>query len=1504
MTSLDNIIDPSDFLDQILAQKDKSEKTYVNDYNRMVSDYNREKKITGDYKGREILELIQNADDAESNTFYVELNEQVSKLIIANIGIPFSVDGIRSLMISDLSPKTKRTFIGNKGLGFRAILNWSKNVKIYCNQCVIHFSKDIVSKKYYELFDGNTREKILTERKFSKNVIPIPVLAIPEIDISDIKNNTWITIIEIELYKNLIPEINRQIDELKDEILLFLNHIEKIVIKNTVEREIVRKPISANQFQIGEKKWNIFSDEQKLPQKYQDKDKREKEYYNIKIALQEDLTDKVNTLFNYLPTKVTLDFPAVIHGTFELESSRNHLTESEKNKFVLEKLIEKLISTAKELTKKDVNWKPFRLLSYKNINDELQKLKFYETLNSKKEQLAIYPCLDNHYRSKSKAFYYNNEFSDFIANLGKTKLFPDMLKTVPLELNISAKLVNRYDDALFSEKIDALSKSIKDIDHRIKLIHILSKDKIFQSADFKYSLLLNSRSSLIDKNNEIYTPRSKDEDKLSLPDFVKLDFLNRNLYEKLIIELGLSSSKYKSRDLADRLKSISNIQSYEPVPVIRKIVSATKNEIKKDNKFRNNHVKAMLLSLLDIHLSNPETKFPDDLKIQVINKRNTLSSISDCYLSKEFPSGTLTDDLFSKVYKSTEFIADPNKLGFDGKDKYTVENFLLWLGINKHTKFEFIENPSSYEDFVFQMVTQPYQFYESDTNVKDITDFNSLIKSLTKEQIVCWIIKDNSIREQFANNNNTDSFRWRKKGEQYYHYTLNEKPSYILYQFSKQNLFYDYIIEDYKISFINHFDFNFNDSLFSKYGIQKREIESILISLGAVEDFNEISIDRVFDLISNLPTNDHNGDNSQKLYKLAIEHYKKNQIALPPSSYKLYAKTNNIGSYELNSNVYYSDNSTLPKKIINEKPILNMPPRSGEDQISGFFGLKTFSSIKIQICKPYEINNFLTQDFNSHLSKIKPYLLAYRLNKINGQKQREREARSLRKLNVTLYENSMYIVEGNKSALEPNDFINDTAGFHIVVNNYKNFIDLKLDSLFCDAFVEMICISLNINENSFEFRGAFRNDLKETEHSIIKNFGAGLLNDAKQLLGLNDAEKRFWQIIFKLKNKDFAKISSAEMFEQNIADAFKIALPVDISKINYNDLSEKFNGVLFLKLFKILRISLSSFNNLSEHKIDLSEYHRDNLKSEILNYEKTFKSLLWHYLSDKKKEQATFLEKGFSYSKDFSAYTEVFLQKYRSEFECPYLSIIKEYIKNKFSVSTKSAIEIIDFTSIMYKNIKAIDYSIDELPTSLKSLLCFPGNNEIVLRQLKKAEKVIDPPEPPENKEKTKIEVSKSKLKKPPVKTKPKKKSIGGGGTWSPQQDANNREKAKNAENKTYNHLVEIYGNDNVDWVSGFSCRPDADDSLGYDIKYKNEHGIWKYIEVKAASSNYFFLSINEKDFGIANNKDFELAIVKENKIHFINDFFIFDNDTDTFENNSKYEVSEKDYVVFFEIDE
>ena len=164
----------------------KAENVYKEDPDRLISSFNREQSHIKDYHGRELLELIQNADDAGIN-FIGETKLKIkllkNELYVTNTGIPFSTEGIKSLMVSDISPKEAlgEKYIGYKGLGFRSILSWASSVAIISGNAKVGFSRSGANKWLSNLMESHesisTRVKSYSAKTQTK--MPVSVLDAP-----------------------------------------------------------------------------------------------------------------------------------------------------------------------------------------------------------------------------------------------------------------------------------------------------------------------------------------------------------------------------------------------------------------------------------------------------------------------------------------------------------------------------------------------------------------------------------------------------------------------------------------------------------------------------------------------------------------------------------------------------------------------------------------------------------------------------------------------------------------------------------------------------------------------------------------------------------------------------------------------------------------------------------------------------------------------------------------------------------------------------------------------------------------------------------------------------------------------------------------------------------------------------------------------------------------------------------------------------------------------------
>jgi hypothetical protein len=213
--------------------------TYKISTKRIISDYRGEKSFTEAYNGRQLLELLQNADDAKTDEVLIILDKEKQLLTISNNGNPFDLNGLQSLMLANTSSKNKKEFIGNKGLGFRSILNWATQVKIKTHEVCLTFSPQIAKQQFESIIEDETQRQALIaeEDDLYSGTVPFAVLSIPKFEPIYDSDSEWITSIQIEYKEAFLEDIEKQLATLKPEILLFLNSTKRIRIESDGYKE-------------------------------------------------------------------------------------------------------------------------------------------------------------------------------------------------------------------------------------------------------------------------------------------------------------------------------------------------------------------------------------------------------------------------------------------------------------------------------------------------------------------------------------------------------------------------------------------------------------------------------------------------------------------------------------------------------------------------------------------------------------------------------------------------------------------------------------------------------------------------------------------------------------------------------------------------------------------------------------------------------------------------------------------------------------------------------------------------------------------------------------------------------------------------------------------------------------------------------------------------------------------------------------------------------------------
>lgn len=1554
----------------------KVEEGYVAKVLNMTGAYRREIERTKEYHGRQLLELLQNADDeaegAKDPAVLIRL--EPDRLVIANNGKPFSREGILSLMYSDNSPKVKRQRkIGYKGLGFRALLNWSHSIWIKSGPASIEFSRDNAKDFLISLIKRHPELKAEIESATAENEpFPIATLAVPrwkDVDSSDFSEFDTYVVINFSSEK-VKEDIQRQINELSMEVALFLNNLRSIRLESPERNEtIVRIPpgddnyeeirlIDENGDVVGSKRWRIFPKTGELPDELR-KDETVKQYeYELRIAVGENLDDDIDRLFSYFKTEVKFPFPAIIHGTFDLDGNRNHLNESDVNKFLLKKLAELMIKTAKELTQAtgDVNWDAMRLLARKgDFDDKVERMGFYDKLIDLMKGHKLIPVVSNRYMSAEEGpkFYRTpyanvlNQFPEIFPELAiytEDQIIHDLIEVLGIE---------QFEPKIFVDKINQISGSLS-IKDRADLILMIAEN---HKVDFENIAIRKMPSLFVDDNGRVIESKSQallppERTKFMLPDNISITFISRDLFKELQSKAGARTS----RILASSLDCF-NIREYSFDTVIRRIVNVTNRFIKNEKGDRYELIRDMLIALFFIYRDDKDSdnQFPANVNVKLITRKGKIRSAKDLYFGKEYSVGKIMDALYSSIDDGV-FVAAKDILGFEKESEIETIELLEWLGVAKFPRIKLGETDSKdYEDYVLRNLSYPYTTYYGDSyssyeelkKAKDdyysprikigkIDELDEILRNARFEDILAWLHADPAINDMIRNGHDIEKAEVELAlvRKQYRRTISSEKISpYLIWKLKaspwiKTESGNKAIPNDCCIAktFIDMSPlieipaYNPKDEVFKSNNISPKDIEYLLSKVGVSENFGALPTETIYSILKRLESADPEGKKAKTIYRQVIkskirERLKKGEDAKFRDEFvengKLLAKNAGQTGYFPVKDVYYVDNITFCKAIMDKFPIVEIDRRSGKPQVRDVFGVRPLEDIKFGLASEPQ-RHHLDRRFGKAFEHFKPYILAFRLQNQTAKTELNR----LKKLKIVLCTgiSALYKHDGTEDAIQVNPYEHiQIAGENTAYllldpsKKYANIRELQDDIRFCESFAEIITGILKVEENRKDIRDLFPKNREQRDmviRSDLDDPDLETLKKAKELFSNpTELEYDFWQSILEAKG---SKIVLAEQDDDTdiislIAEELKIDRKlVDkmYKDINYEDYSTGSNLSHIKRLFEKARLTVDEFNKASYEPIDFTEYFETEIKNVIFSLLNKFRKYLYSTLKGRSlDEKERLIEYTDSYEESspsdrYDINKELSIDK-RKYFDM----LFKEepFVKLNLSYDGLIAQEESDIDEKFNRNKEAFEqkleksrnYSAEDLDGFLyipenKSLMYFGENDELLKRFNEEyPAEATDPENTPGSQAHKKISLNgkdeeydegnyqafmenidedldkKEYEIEPHNPEKPEDKPTNGT-TKSTQKRKTKTRKNINkeigfiGEYYVYKNLIKKYKKENVHWVSEYAkiakINPDGNDNMGYDMRYIDKKGQVHYVEVKSSSDDNFSFPISSAE--------------------------------------------------------
>jgi len=1157
-----------DWTDWLKERLEERRQVFLSDPDELIASYNREKSHESGYHGRELIELIQNADDAGID--YTGPNKLLIKLtdfglFVANTGVPFSPRGIKSLMVSDNSPKQllRTKCIGYKGLGFRSILGWASSIVILSGKLSIGFNEKFAENWLRNLRRENQKVDVKV-REYENSGYPatIATLSIPYSITSEsigfdaklasiyeegtkILQSGYDTVVCL-LFKNAEKtreQVQKQINSLGNEILLFLQFLERIEIESagkndvwTVEREedsIIVNPDSANP-----EIWKLFKKEGIIPKDYLKPEQALHDKYEIKLAIPPSPVE-VNKLFVFFPTEVRFPFPLVAHATFEVGDSRQHLIDSEVNRFITGQLADLMAEAAEKIKNPDNPWHALSTISPRgDIDLILERFGFLDLLKENAKNYEIIPVRSSHFETPSKSKRIRGNFDKLLTS----ELFYDLCLHVD-DYFIDKQLDNLNVEYLQYEELRNRLNTISDtltLDRRTELVYLLVENNLIEGEPPE--LLIDGENKRISSHSPVFFPP---EGKVfALPDWVPQGILNGELIASLRNKFSVS----RVRDLRLKLE-LFNVQEYS-LNAFVSAIQAESNRRCKERPDEESTLRQQAIQVMWNLYSSSEDKGSLGEKITVIllTRTNKFDSAKNLYFGREYKNGKILEYLYAHI-DSASFVASPEKLGFS-EISSEIEDFLCWVGVNKTLRYSNMDISSYGNDFlehVMFSLKYPAKFGEitvegittlkrSNKSLKNVTNIDKLEQIITTSDphaVLCWIAVNPDIDSWRIEGDKNATFEIWPPYKQYGRKLSSQAiPSYPLRllktikwlpiegggKLSPNKCCLARGVKD--ISPIIGFPaVDIEHPLIKELNLDLTVIRNALTKIGVVTDLDELPWDSFYEVLLEMPNLDPEGIRARSIYRKLFSRSEGEIIPAGERYNEFMSKGRMLGKkkgevkYYPIKQLYYLENITLPTNIADQYPLLEVDKRRGADKVKRIFGVEQLTRDKIQI----EITNFeehpCSQNFQSEIERLKPYIYALRVEEDANRAQLS----ALRRLKVNLCKSVRVamLIDNRKEEIElqNGDSINIDSEAYLVADPSDYMRPLLEDHLIADSIGEIISniLKVGINAEIVNIATCPTNTRLLFLDRIEGGSGRERLNKAKELLKipLEDEEPVF-----------------------------------------------------------------------------------------------------------------------------------------------------------------------------------------------------------------------------------------------------------------------------------------------------------------------------------------------------------------------------------------------------------
>ena len=1484
------------------------------------NDFERENNIENGnirgYHGREILELLQNADDAYTlylkkypNTpkkdISVLFEYKNGKLRVSNCGAPFDIKSITSLSQGNNSTKDKGEFIGNKGIGFRALLNWCDDIKIFSGDYSIRFSVQTANKYLEELKKQNEKVRESCEKD---PTLCIPMLSTPEWEDDCRKEKDFDTTIELNVINDSEDMgVMHQVNAFDAYTLIFLRNVTHVIFKTETDsieykKDCIndggRQKVTLKKLVQGEEKeigafYYFDEDDGKFGPKYA---------IAIPCNFDENFRGCMYTFFPILDKKSP--FPLLMHSTFDLSSNRNSINAGQRNRQLFENLLDFFVSqVTKYFTTKEESAnvlkliKPIRYSELYDFSAPFEGL-FDKYLETCRKYVKLQTVNDEFF-AITEGLILNDDYPKHFKGPHFDKLIKYCDDNEFLQVLLGGS--SNYSQEELYEKINELGKTKDPAKNNVIYENVETFDWWVRKFGAKTSLpniMLDQKGNWLLKGATCLFPKDSDDKdldgnskKIDLPDWAELKILDEG-YCRVLVD-------YTCNQYPDNIQNIRNSYKSDNPPSKKRCVIEYYKE-KNPVNFKE-YSAANLVSPLNalvgddldrcVRLLEWLFKYQDEIFREKIE--NIAFKLPDCDLNlksaKKLYFGTdygeeyaITESLF---HSSTDFarLCAPDWFEFATQegDLESLEELLIKMGVRKRPPIYIVnhieQTPFSlgFRDYLYEEMSSRDSevdhtfecFWNESTKLKYI-DF-SFLKDSDPRDVFQWLLE---IENDFVfANSDLVYFKPRRNKKNYflkgfsYLYFFLKNAKWLKINGSYFSLNECFLTDDKYLKTILPSCISQQElKKWSKNSSMMKEIKKFLQKMDVPDSFVSLPSDTLYGLLIKLSEENSREakDITRRIYRQCFALDDIERITASSNNRTKFMNdglvlSKNDGQFHHHSEVYFSNKVEVN---ISQKFLLDMPLRTGSSENAKklFFVEKFTENATLHDYEKAEAD----AEFQNRFQNYRPLVYCYRRDSAT-----EQEKRVFKEWSIHLA-SSISLSEESDVGQDIPDFTvlqNGTKEWVIKVPSidFDDIIESRKNALF-DSLEQILSIILKSENSDFlqKLVSFFFANENDNIHIIKKDFGdyeATIRGCRDELYGYSS---------YEIDLENYLK-------EKGL---WKDGLKERIASIDFSPWNSDFENREKIKnLLNELQVPLHDFEEIMGEHYSFKELNEWSLRKCFKKEKPKFVSALWRECSETEERKKTFEREKQSLEDDLLEEIEFETLNFDAE-----ETLSKAY--NQHFGQDISGAEAIDVDALYSENFKKmeLDNGIDingffKHNAEYKSLLFFDVEpTKSCLKQWIEEK----------NKNKTAGEQSRTKpLPKivvqvvPPYEKPPERKGGHGkkksGGTVSSdelgQQALENEKIGMRAEKIVYSELKKIIENvpeassdlksalcspfelagAKLDWRSGNAekeGKPNCDDALGYDMEICGPNGETLYIEVKGSRGNKcaFFMSDNE----------------------------------------------------------